>query len=713
MSFPLPVLDDRSFQDILDEARRLIPRFCPEWTDHNLSDPGITLLELFAWMTDISIYRLNRVPEKNHIAFLNLIGMRRNPARPASADVIFRLTAAQPEDLTIPAGTEIATEQTDALESIGFATDRDLVIRVPKLTHVLASRGTERFYNYQPALARPDLRLGVFSDTPIVDDAFYLGFRNDLNANSLYIEVDCTTDGMGVDPTDPPLRWEVWDRFDQEWVRAQTTEDTTRGLNAAGYVIVQVPYTAGFTVVDGKRAFWVRVRVVSPRHGQAVYARTPRILSIDVESIGGIVSATQATIIDQFLLGYSDGSPSQAFQLPVAPVLRNRQTDPLEIESEDGTFEPWSEVPDFGSSGPSDKHYMLDSVTGTVTFGPRIRASNGREEQMGEVPLLGRALRFPQYWTGGGVIGNVGAGTISVVKSAMPYVAWCRNETPASGGTESEDLEAVKLRAPHALRARSRAVTAEDFEALAIEASPSVARAQCLIVGGTARTIIMRPDQEAVGAADIANTQPSSGNSELRQLVGSYASLRAHERISGVATHIATSAGDFGGNGPGGMVRLLIVPALRDVSGAVNPEQLGISAKIRQEVFEYLDDRRIVTSELVLGTPPYTWVSVAATVKVAARTDRGLCAERARQALATYIHPVVGGSERAGWPFGRTLYIGELYAILQVIDGVEVIEDVTLYQVDPESGVSGPPVTQVSPGDGGLLVSGAHRISVR
>src|ERR1043165_8096507 len=99
MPLPAPNLDDRTFQDILDEARRLIPQYCPEWTDHNLSDPGITLLELFSWMTDLMLYRLNRVPDKNFIKFLDLIGVLLEPARPAHATLTFRLTAPQPVDV--------------------------------------------------------------------------------------------------------------------------------------------------------------------------------------------------------------------------------------------------------------------------------------------------------------------------------------------------------------------------------------------------------------------------------------------------------------------------------------------------------------------------------------------------------------------------------------------------------------------------------------
>jgi predicted phage baseplate assembly protein len=70
MSLPAPNLDDRRFQDLVDDAKRLVQQRCPEWTDHNVSDPGVTLIELFAWMTDQLVYRLNRVPDRVYVKFL-------------------------------------------------------------------------------------------------------------------------------------------------------------------------------------------------------------------------------------------------------------------------------------------------------------------------------------------------------------------------------------------------------------------------------------------------------------------------------------------------------------------------------------------------------------------------------------------------------------------------------------------------------------------
>ena len=74
MPLPAPNLDDRRFQDIVDEAKRLIPRYCPEWTNHNVSDPGVALIELFAWMSEMVLYRINQVPERLYVHFLNMVG---------------------------------------------------------------------------------------------------------------------------------------------------------------------------------------------------------------------------------------------------------------------------------------------------------------------------------------------------------------------------------------------------------------------------------------------------------------------------------------------------------------------------------------------------------------------------------------------------------------------------------------------------------------
>ena len=100
MALPAPDLDDRRFQDLVDDAKRMVMRRCPEWTDHNVSDPGVTLIETFAYMTDQLLFRLNRVPDRLYLKFLDLIGLRLLPPVPASVDVTFWLSAPCSTELT-------------------------------------------------------------------------------------------------------------------------------------------------------------------------------------------------------------------------------------------------------------------------------------------------------------------------------------------------------------------------------------------------------------------------------------------------------------------------------------------------------------------------------------------------------------------------------------------------------------------------------------
>ena len=161
MALQTPNLDDRKFQDIVSEARSKIPLYCPKWTDYNLSDPGITLIEIFAWMTDMLLYRLNRVPEKNYIKFMDFIGIRLEPPKPATVNVTFRLSAPQPEPVTIPYGTEVSTVRTETQDAIAFITNQDFTILLPTLAHALITPDDSTFDDIMPALKNPEIPASI------------------------------------------------------------------------------------------------------------------------------------------------------------------------------------------------------------------------------------------------------------------------------------------------------------------------------------------------------------------------------------------------------------------------------------------------------------------------------------------------------------------------------------------------------------------------
>jgi predicted phage baseplate assembly protein len=128
MPLPAPNLDDRRFQDFVDDAKRLLQRRIPTWTDHNVSDPGVTLIEAVATIADQLSYRLNQVPERHHRKFLDLLGITLRPPTAARTDLTFRLSAARPETITVPSGTAGSTRRSPGEPPVSFTTLDDLEI---------------------------------------------------------------------------------------------------------------------------------------------------------------------------------------------------------------------------------------------------------------------------------------------------------------------------------------------------------------------------------------------------------------------------------------------------------------------------------------------------------------------------------------------------------------------------------------------------------
>ena len=227
-------LDDRRFQDLVSEARLRITRSCPEWTEHNVSDPGVTLIELFAWMTEMTIYRLNRVPDKLHVTLLELLGIQLDGPSSAATDVRFRLVEPPTDPLVIPGGeTEVSTPRTARDDAVVFQVREDFTIPAAKpAAYVLQRGGQVKDIGVADGEARPQGADRVaFGNPPAVGDALYLGFEESIARLVLQVDVDASpARGAGVSPEDPPLRWEV-SQGDNQWDEAIVLEDLTGGFN--------------------------------------------------------------------------------------------------------------------------------------------------------------------------------------------------------------------------------------------------------------------------------------------------------------------------------------------------------------------------------------------------------------------------------------------------------------------------------------------------
>jgi predicted phage baseplate assembly protein len=653
MPLPDPQLDDRRFQDIVNEAKRLIPRYTPEWTDHNVSDPGVTLIELFAWMTDLALYRMNRVPEKNYLRFMDLLGMRLKGAVTARTSVTLMLSAVQPGPVEIARGTEVATVRTVDSPAITFTTDHDLTIVPPTLRQCLFSSDDVNYADFTSKLTLDGEFFDAFQRIPLPGDTLHFGFAENLSNHVLSLEIDADIEGIGVDPRDPPLAWEAWCGDTRGWVRCNVERDETGGLNTDGAVVVDLPSGMEARVLSRLQLHWLRLRVIQPRPRQPTYSASPRVNTIVPSSIGGTVPATHSSVVVNELLPRTTGVPGESFRLLNAPVLDRDDDEYLEVIEPEGQYTRWTEVPDFRGSGPDDLHYVIDGVTGTLSFGPAVREPDGREHAFGRSPARGSAMRFTRYRYGGGIIGNVGANTLTVLKSSIPYVAEVTNRRPAQGGLDPETLDAARLRAPDEIKTRDRAITATDFEFLAKQASRNVARARCIQV-----------------------------------------------RADGAGSSV-----------PPGTIELLIVP-LVPPDHARTIEALQPPPELLEDVRAYLDDRRLLGTQLVVDGPAYVGVSVEATILVQRHRNSDEVRAAVADQIRLYLDPLLGGPDGAGWPFGRDLYLSEMQSVVQSVPGVEYAQDVTLYQVDIQTGQSRAAGQKITVADDVLLLSYEHVVTV-
>jgi len=624
MPLPSPELDDRSFQSLVDEAKRLIPRFTPEWTNHNLSDPGVALIELFAWMSELVLYRVNQVPERLYTHFLNMVGIEQFPPSVARTDLTFWLSAVLDQPVRVPVGTEVTTTGgvTEAGDAVVFSTVEELVIAPPALQAAMTLRAGEPVERAVDVW--DDLRFGVegvqafASPTLTPGDALCFGFAESLAGVVLRIIVEAEAEGIGVDPTRPPLVWEVWNG--EAWIACEVYQDSTGGLNRGGEVVLLVPVEHEPSTVGARGGYWLRVRLLPTPDGHPTYKASPRLRGARAEALGGTVTAEHAEVLPSETIGRSDGAPGQSFKVSRWPVLPRRDGEHVLVE--DGNDKVvWTEVEEFSTAGPDDRVYTWDSGSGVVRFGPRVRYPDGTIRQHGAIPRDSSRIEVTGYRHGGGSRGNVGARTLTLLRSTVPFVNSVTNLARATGGVDAETVGEAKERGPLTLRTGQRAVTAGDFERLTLESTNEVARARC---------------------------QPAtSGHAQ---------------------------------------VQLLVVPQVRTDPRLHELDDYAISPQLMEAITRHLDAHRLVGTSIEVSAPYYQGVSVVALVHGRPGRPAGLVKDRAVDTLSRYLNPLVGGADGGGWPFDADVNVATVTQLLESVDGVERVDEVLLYEYDLRTG---------------------------
>lgn len=666
MPLPRPILDDRSYEQLRDELIRRIPVYTREWTDHNPSDPGITLLELFAFLGENLLYRFNQTPETTRLQFLRLLQIPVRPAQPARA--MLALTTEVPEGVLVEQETEVKAG------SVSFETRTEVRV-LPVTVEAYAKAAREipdaeeepEVFDYfqrvvdaidglgedEQPVAYENERVPPAADGPPVDfdeavdgmlwvavlategqdatavrraliehtDApvhVNLGFVPDPVVPSVADIDACPGEGNALGG--PAVDWQIaTGELDGEGVPTYRAlrlgGDTTAGLGQEGVVRLQLPdslaHAGVFALSDPDAAGSGDLPPALDDETEARVLFWLRAYRRDGSRIGKVLwVGANATEVEQLLhastelLGVGNGAPDQRFKLIRAPVAPGSLV--LEVESAEG-WQQWTEVDGFHASGEQERHFVLDPEAGEVRFGNTVQ---------GYAPQLAQRIRVRSYRYGGGVAGNVAAGAISRFSSVEKVDA--ANPLPATGGADAEAIDEALVRIPGELRRRDRAVTPGDFGELAL----------------------MTP------GADV-------GRAEVLPL------FHPHTRITRAA----------------GVVTVVVWPR----NDPRNPGAPSPDRGLLRQVCQWLDGRRLVTTELYVTPPRYRKLAVA--VGLAVKSGFGIEAVRnwVELVVRQYLAPLPPfGPSGEGWPLGRRVHGPELEAAALQVEGVEFLEGLDL-----------------------------------
>ncbi len=676
MPLVAPILDDRTYESLRDELVRRIPVYTPEWTNHNESDPGIALVELFSFLGESLLFRFNQLPDRTKLAFLNLLQIPPRPAQPARA-----LVVAETDEIQ---GVQVLKGSEMKAGSVSFETE-DEVYAWPLDVTALGKVGPIEELGDAGAQAELEAdRAHIAKVAGLDDDSLVMLYRptvvpEDPGASDASpLDVAATVDQalwialLARGATDPK-------RFG-EMLRDRTV---FLGVAIDGTLPDDPPFDLAQLGIGGAEAAGFRCPGVGG-NGPAVLWRlwkhepdpqgTPtfQTLATPRDTTGGLTrtGVVEITLPHDLAAGLPTARPSGGWDSPppiddadkadrvvawlqvrrppaeqdVIPPIRwvginavevvQARTAPLELlgigtGDSDQRFRlvnanvlPGTLVLEVDEPDGWRRWEEAPNFVGTKADSRRFTVERASGEVRfagrGRKPQIGERIRVRSYRYGGGEAGRVAAKAItravgvSGVKVANPLPAW--------GGADPEKLDAALDRIPEELYRQDRAVTEDDFRALTLE------------VQGVARA----------------------------EVLGRFHPDAPRAPFAGVVTVIVFPRED------------LLHPS------APTPDR-----PLLQRVCRHLDPRRLVTTELYVVPPTYRRIVMAVGVVVKPGYQVDAVRRWVELILRQYLAPVPpGGPEGGGWPRGRTVRRQELEAIAVQVEGVEYLQGLALAEPD-------------------------------
>ncbi len=667
-----PRLDDRGYEDLIEELLARVPAHTPEWRPQQVGDPGRTLLEMFAWLADTILYRANLIPERQRLAFLQLLGMPLRPAQAARGVIALQLEEKNPREvLHLAAGARVTgpvdfetLAEASVLPVSGECYYKRRLDAEERHEMAEVIEGLREFYQVEGEVA-------AYVTTPVFVDGMAekagLDLVQDTADGSLWVALlasraedvpavkSALAGGgaggeyidMGIAPAvelpahlddiRPPGRLDhSWWISTAELVDDQPVyhplrrvADSTDAYARRGVERLALPGDeADFGVLEGDARKEANAglgdrppRLDDPQRLARLVAwlrlrPAAGLATLPLSWVGiNAVDIDQAQTLRDRVIGQSDGSADQVVALPLASVQADSLV--LQVEEAGRGYVVWQPVADLALAGRDDAVYQLDSEAGSVRFGDGIH---------GRIPEAGRRIRIAHLRAGGGQAGNLPAGSLQAVEGrgadGRPLTRKLKpvQGIATTGGADAESLQEAERRIPARLRHRNRAVTEDDYHALVAEV-PGV----------------------SVGRVEV-----------LPRF------LPRQRRF----------------NVPG-VVSVMVLPQ-KSSQEAPNPRP---DQPMIQRVYDYLSARRPLATELYVIGCEYVPLAVTAGITVKPGFGHEQVAHDVRQALRQYLWSLPPhGPQGEGWPLGRAVGDRELEVVAARVRGVAGVSGVNLFR---------------------------------
>jgi hypothetical protein len=708
MPLEIPKIDDRDYQQILNEALVRIPVHNPEWTNFNDSDPGITLVQLFAFMTENLLYRSNLIPERNRIKFLKLLGIPVEPAAAAKGIVTFSnlkgalKTGTLPRDLEVTAGqvpfrtkdgidalpmeAKVYYKKTVAKEQISKESN-NLYLQLYSGFQEENKKTETKFYETRqleaPASGVDFSSVDLGNPGENLDGSLWVALlapkkdlvdqtREEIATKVLTLGfLPALTEAEGqvlpagpISTEDQPeftFHMPIGEKFAAQQKRRTPhyrlleAKPSGKLLSEPGVVHLTLPGkddlklwenlepleagTGDFppsleeTDVQERLITWVRIRVsgLSQNQNQSAGNKSSSQLKARLSWVGiNAARVEQYAHISSENLGPGTGEPDQTVTLANTPVISTSVK--LTVNGEtwqriDDLMTADSEIPvrdpRWLPTAPLPSSDREKSKVFTVDReSGEIRFGDGLH---GVRPPVNAVIRAG-YDYGGGTQGNVGIGSINK-GPALTNGIKVTNEIPTWGGDEAESTVEAEKQIPAFLRHRDRLVSAEDFKVIS-QRTPGIELAR-------------------VEVLPLFHPAP-----ELQNILSQ------------------------------GVVTLMVIPK----NDSLHPNSPEPDRLFLDTICDYLNSRRLVTTELHVRGPAYVPVWVSVGIDVVPGMDVPPVREAVKEAIKKFLSPLTGGFEEEGWPLEKTVEKLEIWARATQVPGVSKVNSVLLAQGDsPEA----------------------------